>query len=81
MAVLCNGLKQLGYLVAGEVFHKALMIEVNTHWLVIRLTKSLGSQENPVCRANWANMRMFIACGKCDFLPVFTVLLNSESDF
>jgi hypothetical protein len=34
---------------SGEIFDNALVIEINTHWLVIRLAKSLGSQENPTC--------------------------------
>ncbi len=49
MTVLCNGLEQLGYFIASEIFEDALVVEKNTHWLVIGLAKSLGSQENLIC--------------------------------
>jgi hypothetical protein len=47
--MLCNGLEQLRYFIDSEIFDNALVIEINTYWLVIRLAKSLGSQENPKC--------------------------------
>jgi hypothetical protein len=47
--MLCNGLEQLRYFIASEIFDDVLLVEINTHWLVIRLAKSLGSHENPIC--------------------------------
>ncbi len=47
--MLCNGLEQLRYFIAGEIFDNALVVEINTNWLVIRFAKCLGSQENPIC--------------------------------
>ncbi len=78
--MLCNGLEQLRYFIDSEIFDDALVIEIDTHRLVIRLAKSLGSQENPICCANWANMRMLVISSKGDLLPILMVLLNSKSD-
>ncbi len=78
--MLYNGLEQLRYFISSEIFDNALVVEINTHWLVIKLAKSLGSQENPTCRANWANMRMLVISSEGDLLPVLMVLLNSKSD-
>ncbi len=47
--MLCNGLEQLGIFNASEIFDDALVVEMNNHWLGIRLAKSLGSQENLIC--------------------------------
>ncbi len=77
--MLCNGLEQLRYFISHEIFDNALVVEINTHWLGIRLAKSLGSQENPICQANWANMRMLVISSEGDLLPVLMVLLNSKS--
>ncbi len=46
--MLCNGLEQLQDFIPSEILDDALVVEIDTHWLVIRLAKSLGLKENVI---------------------------------
>jgi len=60
------------------MFCNTLVVQINTHWLVVILTKSLSSKEYPICRPNGENVRVLVISGESDFLTVLSILLYSE---
>jgi hypothetical protein len=43
MTCLCDGLEYFRDFVGSEIFHDALMVDKDTHQLIIRLAKTFGS--------------------------------------
>ncbi len=49
MAGLSNRLENFCNFIGSEISHYTLMVDEDTHWLIIRLTKALCSQIDLIC--------------------------------
>ena len=78
MACFCNWLEHFWYFSLSEIFDNAMLIHKDTHELGIRLTKSLGLEEDLICWPDWTNMRMYLSKGNvidCPFCQFFCILI------
>jgi hypothetical protein len=60
MAGLSNRLEYLCNFVGSEIPHYALMVDEDTHRLIIRLTKALWAQVDSICCTHWTNMMILV---------------------
>ncbi len=64
MTCFGDQLEQLCNFAPSQILHDALVVQINTHWLVVSLTESLSSIEYPICQPNGANVWVLVISGK-----------------
>jgi hypothetical protein len=60
MADLSYRLEYLSNFVGSEKPHYALMVDKDTHRLIIRLTKAFCAQVDSICCTHWTNMMILV---------------------
>jgi hypothetical protein len=57
------------------------MVDKDTQWLIIRLTKALCAQVDLICCTHRTNVMILVIGSLSDRLSIFTILLDPERDF